>query len=160
MSIEPYQFLVAHAAALGLNPAHIGPASADLCVGEVYMLNDHGHLQSIAAHHAQEFTLYPGHFYLASTVETIYVPPTHGATVMMRSSWARRGLGHRYAGWVDPGFRGQVTLELDTLTRLVVPKGERIVQIIYDRLTAPTEKPYAGRYLGQQGPTPAYEVTP
>lgn len=163
MGVEAYQYLIAHAAELGLNPAHIGPASADLCLGGIIEIL--GRITgdgTIAKAEYQllgdEYFLFPGRFYLASTIETIYVPPTHSAMIMMRSSWARRGMGHRFAGWVDAGFRGQVTLELDTLVPLRVPKGERIVQIIYERLTEPTERPYAGRYLGQTGPTPAYEV--
>jgi deoxycytidine triphosphate deaminase len=34
------------------------------------------------------------------------------------------------AGFIDPGFEGQITLELTTNLPLAVPSGERIVQLI------------------------------
>jgi dCTP deaminase len=159
--IEPSQWLLAHAATLGLTPDAIGPASADL--------RGSGHLKEwqkgfggvftsreIVLEEGDVFWFTTGRFYLASTLETIHVPPTHAASIAMRSSLARRGLGHKMAGYVDPGFTGQITLELETSIPVQVTIGERIVQIVYQRLTEATVQPYQGKYQGQTGPTEAY----
>ena len=152
MSIEPTQWLMEHGLELGYKLENIGPASVDLELGSIKV-------------YKREFTelqgsiiwFEPGRFYLASTVEYIKVPPTHCAFVNMRSSLARKGLGHKMAGFIDPGFEGQITLELETSISLEVAIGERIVQLIYCRLTEETKKPYVGRYRGQTGPTEAYK---
>lgn len=157
MSIEPYQWLVEHAEALGIPVENIGPASADLCLGSMSIAVGNGEVLRLSEEKGG-FLLYPRAFYLASTVEYIRVPPTHCAFVQMRSSWARKGLGHKMAGFIDPGFEGEVTLELETAEKLHIPHGERIVQLVYARLAEPTAKPYTGKYHGQRGPTPAYEA--
>jgi deoxycytidine triphosphate deaminase len=60
------------------------------------------------------------------------------------------------AGFVDPGFMGQITFELETARPISVKAGDRIAQLVLIRLTAPTSQPYVGKYLGQQGPTERY----
>lgn len=159
--IEPYQWLRNHAEALGFSSELCGPASVDLRLG--------GYIRWVQAdkqsrtEHWDEFNLgnagtlffTPGVFYLCTTQEYIKVPPTHCACVNMRSSWARRGLGHKVAGFVDPGFEGQITLELEAAIHCDIHIGTPIVQLIYMRLTEETTKPYTGKYLGQRGPTRA-----
>lgn len=162
--IEPYQWLCAHASTLGLSYAAIGPASADLGLSG-FLKEWRPMSQTLdpvyTAHNpmmGDRLSLRPGCFYLACAIEIIHVPPTHAAMIHMRSSLARRGLGHKMAGFIDPGFHGQVTLELETSIPLEVTIGERIVQITYHRLMEPTTEPYRGHYLGQRGPTEAYAV--
>lgn len=150
--IEPYQWLVENAEKLGYNKANCGPASVDLRLGEVKGYEPHTKL----FHLVESNTLYKGCFYLCSTLEHIRVPETHCGFINMRSSWARKGLGHKMAGFIDPGFEGQITLELETAIDVFAPMGLRIVQLIYQRLTEPTSKPYSGKYLGQRGATEAY----
>lgn len=150
MSIEPYQWLMAHSGKLGIHQDSIGPASVDLRLGAIEPLYTSSNNHAII--------LEPGKFYLASTLEYVTVPVTHCAFVHMRSSLARKGLGHKMAGFVDPGFEGQITLELETSCRIETYRVERIVQLIFARLTEPTAKPYAGRYQGQRGPTRAYNT--
>ena len=153
--IEPYQYLLEHGIELGYKLENIGPASVDLELGETKMYSNL--LRKFIPAGGYKILFLPGIFYLASTVEYIKVPPTHAAMINMRSSLARKGLGHRMAGFIDPGFEGQVTLELETTIPLEVAIGERIVQLIYCRLTEETQKPYVGRYRGQIGPTEAYK---
>lgn len=165
--IEPYQWLRAHADEYGFAPSNIGPASVDLCLSpnlKVFRNDPYIHAPKVYEIQAAplfvdlsgEVVFLPGHFYLCATIEYIIVPRTHCAFVNMRSSLARRGLGHKMAGFIDPGFEGQVTLELETAVPLHVPVGERIVQLVYMRLSEVTEKPYSGRYQGQRGATEAY----
>ena len=153
MSVMPYQWLLRHTKELGYKEENIGPASVDLELGEV----------KVYSKFKREFILidrvsyfYANEFYLCSTLEYIKVPPTHCALVNMRSSLARKGLGHKMAGFIDPGFEGQITLELESSTDVEVKKGDRIVQLIYMRLSEETEKPYTGKYSKQVGATLCY----
>jgi dCTP deaminase len=156
--IEPYQWIQAHLDELGLSQdAHVGPASVDLHLLQLSALWKDGELEpctKTAGRYLLKdiYLLRPGILYLGST-EPIRMPKTHAGFLQMRSTWARRGLGHKYAGYIDPGFYGEITLELETLVEVYIPVGERICQVVYQRLTAPTEAPYTGKYNGQKGPT-------
>jgi dCTP deaminase len=81
--------------------------------------------------------------------------------VMGKSSWAREGLLVEAAGLVDPGFTGEITLELSNLTDevLEIEQGLRIAQLCVAVLDAPTAVPYwaVGHYNGQSGPTPSWK---
>lgn len=175
---EPHQWLVSHAKEYGYNPDHCQPASVDLCLNEVkthppipdgwlrslfvtlgilpkrFDYNRMVRQEPVDGHY--EFL--PGQFYLCSTLEYLFVPLTHCAFINMRSSLARQGLGHKMAGYIDPGFDGQVTLELETTVPIRVRYRDRVVQAIYARLTEPTTRPYSGKYKGQMGATEAYET--
>ena len=60
-----------------------------------------------------EFVLEPNHFVLASTAESIRVPHDMAAYVEGRSSIGRLGLQVQNVGFIDAGFHGQITLELE-----------------------------------------------
>ena len=157
MSVETYQWMMEHGLEFGYKLENIGPASVDLELGAVHAYDFRRRKEGFQKRIENPIYFRPGIFYLASTVEYIKVPTTHCAFVNMRSSLARKGLGHKMAGFIDPGFEGQITLELETSIPLDVSIGERIVQLIYCRLTEETQKPYVGRYRGQIGPTEAYK---
>ncbi len=55
--------------------------------------------------------LMPGVFYLGATIEEIHAPH-HAVIVCGKSSEARKALVVEAAGLVEPGFRGNVTLEI------------------------------------------------
>lgn len=157
---EPYQWLVEHAEELGISESRIGPASVDLGITSVIIdrwMTPWYTLRTKKHGYFQTFTFEPGHFYLVSSVEYIKMPVTHCGLVNMRSSLARKGLGHKMAGFIDPGFEGQITLELETSVPVEVSLGERIAQLVFCRLSEATVKPYKGRYNGQRGPTEAYK---
>ncbi len=105
----------------------------------------------------------PGQCLLACTWETITLPEDLVARVEGKSSWGRRFLMvHSTAGFIDPGFTGQITLELCNLSRTTVTLtiGEPIAQISFDTLDHPAQRPYGhpelrSRYQGQRGATPA-----
>jgi dCTP deaminase len=65
---------------------------------------------------------------------------------------------HATAGFIDPGFEGQITLELSNLGRCAVKlyPGMRISQIVFHTMTSPSERPYGqgrgSKYQGQSGP--------
>jgi dCTP deaminase len=77
-----------------------------------------------------------------------------------RSSIGRRGLFVENAGFIDPGFGGQITLELLNARPqpLVLRVGQKICQVKISQLGQPAERPYGSskrrsKYQGQCGAT-------
>ena len=107
------------------------------------------------------FILHPGEFVLGSTMEHIELPDDLVARLEGKSSLGRIGLViHSTAGFVDPGWKGHLTLELSNLARLPITLyyGMKIGQISYLRLTTPAERLYGSeglgsKYQGQTEPT-------
>ena len=110
---------------------------------------------------AEPFILHPGEFVLGSTYEFVTLPDDVAARLEGKSSLGRLGLlTHSTAGFVDPGFKGHVTLELSNVATLPIKlwPGMKIGQLCFFKLTSPSEHPYgsekyASRYQGQRGPT-------
>ena len=98
--------------------------------------------------------LYSGSSILAHTVETITLPDNICARVLDKSTWARLFLQVKNT-FIDPGFSGQVTLELhnEGPWPLELVPGVGIAQLVFERLAAPCRNPYRGRYQGQTGVT-------
>ncbi len=109
------------------------------------------------------FVLHPGEFVLASTLEHIEVPDDIVARLDGKSSLGRIGLIiHSTAGYVDPGWKGRLTLELTNVARLPITLyyGMKIGQLSFMRLTTPVQRPYGSpglgsKYQGQQRPLPS-----
>ena len=77
--------------------------------------------------------------------------PTHN------SSLGRLGLLiHSTAGYVDPGWKGTLTLELSNVANLPIAlyAGMRIGQISFFRMSSPVERPYGSKELGLEVPGP------
>jgi len=93
-----------------------------------------------------------GHQTLVHTLERVELPPSIAGELFIRSSFAREGLLGSFA-FVDPGFKGQLTISVANLGRrgIMISKGERIVQIVFNELDAPTSRPYSGRYQDSRG---------
>ncbi len=98
----------------------------------------------------QRVELQPGAFALASTVEHFDMPRDVIATVMDKSTWARRGLS-LFNTVIEPGWSGWLTLELVNHLRdvIVIDAGSPIAQIVFQQLDMPTDCPYAGKYQDQ-----------
>ena len=62
------------------------------------------------------------------------------------------GLFIQNAGWVDPGFAGQITLELYNANRLPIKliAGRRICQLVFARMDNRADIPYNGKYMNQK----------
>jgi dCTP deaminase len=107
------------------------------------------------------FMLHPGEFVLGSTLEHVEVPDDLVARLEGKSSLGRIGLLiHSTAGYVDPGWKGHLTLELSNVSKLPITLYHRmkIGQISFLRLTEPAERLYGSKelgskYQGQQEPT-------
>lgn len=110
---------------------------------------------------AEDLTIWPGGFMLASSMERFSMPNHVLGIVHDKSTWARRGIAVQNTV-IEPGWRGFLTLELTNHSRSVVimSRGDPIAQIIFHALTAPTELSYSGKYQDQAaGPQPArYEA--
>jgi len=109
----------------------------------------------------EPFILHPGEFVLGSTLEKITIPSIMVARIEGKSSLGRLGLLiHSTAGFVDPGFEGNLTLELANVSRLPITLyyGMRIGQISFQQMMSEAERPYGSpelksRYQGQVDPT-------
>ena len=77
------------------------------------------------------------------------------AFVEGRSSIGRLGLFIQNAGWVDPGFEGEITLELFNANKCAIElqSGRRVGQLVFAQLDVHTLNPYQGKYQGQRGAT-------
>ena len=74
----------------------------------------------------------------------------------IRSSLAREGIIGSFAV-VDPGFRGQLTLNLHNAGEkgITIKEGEPIVQIVFHKLGSPARKGYNGLYQNSRGIVPS-----
>ncbi len=107
------------------------------------------------------FILHPGEFVLGSTLEHIEVPEDLVARLEGKSSLGRIGLLiHSTAGYVDPGWKGHLTLELSNVSKLPITLyySMKIGQLSFLRLTTPAERLYGSpelgsKYQGQREPT-------
>lgn len=109
------------------------------------------------ARKVSDVTLRPGDFILACTRETVHLDATIAARVEGKSSLGRLGvMVHITAGFIDPGFVGQITLEIFNAAPWEIPlmEGMSIAQIVFEQVSVP-ERTYAdtGSYQGQMGPT-------
>jgi dCTP deaminase len=98
------------------------------------------------------YWLEPGEFLLATTLETLTVPPHLSVQVVGKSSLGRKGLQVENAGFCDAGFSGQITLELANQGegRIELKEGMLIAQLKVMRLSSPVERPYGSPGLGSK----------
>ncbi len=157
-----------------LDPKRVQPASVDLCLDRQILVFRNSRkpfidirqpvddlMEAVETSEAHPFILHPGEFVLGSTLEHIEVPDDLVGRLEGKSSLGRIGLLiHSTAGYVDPGWKGHLTLELSNVARLPITLyyGMAVAQISFLRLTAPAENPYGSpelgsKYQGQQSPT-------
>lgn len=130
---------------------NIQPASVDLQLGHVVKTIDG---ETFYLNEKSMYVLQPGEFILGSTVEYVNIPEDLVARVEGRSSIGRLGvMVHVTAGYIDPGFRGNITLELFNCSDkpFLLSKGDCLCQIVFETLTSPCLNPYHGKYQGDVG---------
>ncbi len=99
----------------------------------------------------------PPPYALANTVEDFLMPKDVAAYVVDKSSFARVFVS-AFNTLIDPGFHGNLTLELVNMGPEIVEMkvGDPICQIVFHFLDRPTDRPYAGKYQHQtKEPHPA-----
>jgi len=111
---------------------------------------------------ASEVKLFPGEVVLACTAEYVKIPRDTACDLKLKSTLGRLWINHSMAGWCDPGFEGNITLELQNLAPVpfILEAGRRIAQLIFIGLESPPETAYGepgsgGHYQGQRGTTRA-----
>jgi dCTP deaminase len=146
------------------DPAMVQPASVDLKLGSSFRVFHNHRLPAIDLAEPprnvtelvevapeQSFVIHPGEFVLGNTAEWVELPDDVVARIEGKSSLGRLGLiVHATAGFVDPGFRGTLTLEITNLTRvpIVLWPGKAIAQLSFMALDQPAERPYGHPELG------------
>jgi len=143
-----------------LDDGQVGPASVDLRLGNVFLVPKptSAGIYCLAEEidyertESDEFIIPTHGFVLATTRELVKLPSDLTAFVEGRSSIGRSGLFIQNAGWVDPGFEGAITLELYNANAapMRITAGRRICQLVIARADGAVEKPYSGKYQGQQ----------
>ena len=141
----------------------IQPASVDIRLGNTFSVVEDSAAGIITLDReiryktiqTDKYLLLPGQFVLATTMEYISLPNDLTAFVEGRSSLGRMGLFVQNAGWVDPGFQGEITLELYNANRCAIEltAGRRVGQLVFARMDAAAMRPYNGKYQGQRGAT-------
>lgn len=139
-------------------PEQIQTVSVDLRLGEVA----EDSWEPVVPLRQASYALKPGEFVLGSTVEVVKLSPNIVGLVHGKSTRARQGLIVHAAGLVDPGFNGQLTLEMFNMSSvpMVLEFGMLICQISFDFLSTSPDRPYGtpglgSHYQGQYGPTQA-----
>lgn len=112
-----------------------------------------GLTQSVHVEDDRIFVLHPGEFVLASTLETVSLSANLAGQLGGKSSLGRLGLViHATAGFIDPGFRGRITLELSNVATMPIRLRPRmkIAQISFWQLDRRCERPYGHPDLGSK----------
>ena len=149
-----------------LDPQDIQPASIDLHLDRQILIFTNSRqpyidvkesldnlTEMVAIPGDSPFILHPGGFVLGSTAEHIQLPEDLVARLEGKSSLGRLGLViHSTAGFVDPGWKGHLTLELSNLAPLPITLyyGMKIGQISFLRLTTAAERIYGSESLGSK----------
>jgi dCTP deaminase len=157
------------------NPEHVNPVSVDLTLGDEVLVytrwvsgigngNHIAHPDVMDVHEEPKTTkfkidaggliLHPGIGYLMHTRERVltrkYEPVLDG-----KSSIGRLFVFvHVTAGFGDPNFDGQYTLEVVALHPVRIYAGMRIAQMRFHTIVGAVEKPYQGNYTGENARGP------
>jgi dCTP deaminase len=156
------------------DPADLQPSSVDLHLDRsfrVFRNNRYAYIdvrapqpdltEMLRVADDEPFILHPGEFVLGQILEWVELPDDLVARLEGKSSLGRLGLLiHSTAGYVDPGWKGNLTLELSNVANLPIALyyGMRIGQISFFRMSSPVERPYGSvglgsKYQGQSEPT-------
>ncbi len=144
-----------------LSDIQFQPASVELRLGNKFVHRSYLGDFPFTVESGRNLEILPGMCLLATTLEEIHLPNDIVAIVDGKSTWGRTFLiVHSTAGYIDPGFKGEVTLEVKNIGEqdVIVTPGDRICQLRFFRLDAPALRPYGhpglnNHYYGQQGPT-------
>ena len=154
-------------------PSLVQPASIDLRLGDSFRVFHNHRTAAIDLREPPQglteevvvedgFVIHPGEFCLGRTQEWVELPDDIVARIEGKSSLGRLGLiVHATAGFIDPGWKGTLTLELNNLTRVPIKlyPGLLIAQLSFMGLDRPAERPYGSAELGShyQGQVAATE---
>lgn len=147
-------------------PEAIQPTSIDLRLGNEFLIprtdtpidikNNTPSYEPVTCNVLQ---LPPKSFILGTTIETITLPSNLIGRIEGRSSIGRLGVTiHVTAGFIDPSFTGQITLEIANLSHntIMLYENMRIAQIVFEEIDTTPNRQYGecgNKYQGQTGTT-------
>jgi len=161
---------------IGIEPYHpecVQPSSIDVHLANKFLVFNKEHhslinlkekqtdlMKLVEVKDGQPFILHPGEFVLGSTTEKVRMPNHIAGRIEGKSSLGRLGLLiHSTAGYIDPGWDGNLTLELSNVSPLPITlhPDMKIGQISFIRMTTEVDNPYGSeklksKYQGQEGP--------
>lgn len=161
IGIDPYEELM------------VQPSSVDIRAGDRFRVFHNGRhrcidvkedmkglTEEVRIPEGEAFILHPGEFVLGTTLEKLTVPNHVVARLEGKSSLGRLGLViHSTAGFIDPGFKGPITLELSNAATLPITiyPGMPIGQIAFQFMDRSVVDPYGSptrksKYQKQDGP--------
>lgn len=136
------------------NLSRLSAASYDVALGptfasydpEVYSMAHHlgDDVMAYLREYPLPVTLHPGGFILVRTHEWVNVPSDLVMAVWGKSKIGRMGLQVHNAGWIDPGFRGHIVLELQNQGPLNIElwEGDPIAQVALHHLDSEPLRAY------------------
>ena len=153
------------------NPENVGPSSYDITLGEgmkvfdsrmgnIYIDGSHPvHYADLPMNEDGYYKIKPWGTALGTTLEYFKIPDDLEAIVEGRSSIGRVFLlVHCTAGYCDPGFEGNITLEFFNATdcNMLIKPGDSVGQILFGKVDGCTEgygDRASSKYQGQIGTT-------
>jgi len=159
-----------------LESSAIGPASIDLHLGPILVqylpqtitIGNYQPLKREIDLRKFSYPLKPGEFILGMTREQVRIPDGYLGVIETKGNIARAGIQvngiekydiqvHSNDGHIDPGFCGNITLEIVNMHRdgvcIELVPDIFICQLFIGKLSSPSEAPYKGKYLHQNKPT-------
>lgn len=162
-------------------PKHLQPASVDVCLDNNFRLfphrtedgyreidptKDEDFTSAVHVEDGRYIQIFPRQLVLAATFEWFRIPTNVVARIEGKSSLGRLGLVvHATAGFIDPGFEGQITLEVTNFNNVPIRlypgyNGMTVAQISFHYMHGHAANPYGSgvvgsKYQGQVGPTPS-----
>jgi len=107
-------------------------------------------MREVVVDEKEGFIIHPGEFVLANVKEITGVDAKHVGRLEGKSSLGRIGLIiHATAGFLDPGNKLRMTLELANVSPLPIRiyPGMKIAQIAFESLDTECERPYGSKGL-------------
>lgn len=144
--------------------SQIQPASLDVRLDSHLIRHPSG--EEVTMTPERGYSMAPGECLLGTLVERFRMRADNVvARIEGKSSWARQFLTIHAAGFIDPGFHGDITLEMknDGHTRIQLTPGVAIAQVCFSFLSGPVDRAYGSQglnshYQGQIGPTPSWTL--
>ena len=147
-------------------PNSIQPASVDMHLGANFLVFKNTNfpyidlakpidemMEEVEIHEGRQFILHPGEFALGLTYETVGVAEDMVGRLEGKSSLGRVGLIiHATAGYLDPGNKLKMTLELHNIANLPIMLYYKmpIAQMSFTPLSSKAEIPYGSSKLNSK----------
>lgn len=134
----------------------LGDAGYDARLSSQYILMGESSVRMAPSH--GRLHVMPGQSLLLSTLEVFDIPLDIAGRVYGKSTIARLG-GLLNVTPLEPGWKGQITLEFTNLTdkTIMLMAGQGICQVQFEMLSSPAKGYGKGKYQDQSGPTVAKE---